>query len=503
MGAAARARQMGGLQQQVGNARLSRAAGGVVQTRLTVNAPGDVYEQEADQVAEQVMRMPEPAAGINAQRAAAGGDTPEVSPEVESHISGSRGGGQPLPDGVRGSMESRFGQDFGGVRVHTGAGSAGAARDLNAQAFTTGQDIHFGAGQYRPGTPSGDKLLAHELTHTVQQGEPAVSRAAPQLQRQEFDLEVPTPQEAERQRQRGLDLPGASAAATDPRQHSDYIDDKVNAVGFSIYLGGYALFINGLDKPLFVPEAYVNLGLQQVENVDNAIYPDRESAERAIPIGPPVPGRGLPVSYYRGGYASAPQIIFPTIFSPATTPNAVLTMLRARRELAQQVQEQMVILALTLIGAQVIRIILNRIAGAAGRRGRGGRSGSAAGGAAGFTAAEREIVREAHSILTSRQFGQIRTAFARGESVTVQIGGRTIQFEPRLPASGMTNFPDGFLIGREAFASEAELTKTVLHELHRLHTSAIGRGAAASGAAVQAETEAAFAFAERAFAEFF
>jgi hypothetical protein len=103
------------------------------------------------------------------QRQAMTGDTPEVSPEVESHINGSRGGGQPLPDGVRGSMESKFGQDFGGVRVHTGAGSAGAARSLNAQAFTTGQDIHFGAGQYRPGTPAGDKLLAHELTHTVQQ----------------------------------------------------------------------------------------------------------------------------------------------------------------------------------------------------------------------------------------------------------------------------------------------------------------------------------------------
>lgn len=179
-------------------------------------------------------------------------------------------------------------------------------------------------------------------------------------------------------------------------------------------------------------------------------------------------------------------------------------MLSARRALAQYVTEQMVILALSLIGAQAIRVIINRIVSARGGRIRTPRPRLSTGGASSFTVAEREIVREARSILTSREFRILRTAHARGESVTVQIGGRTIQYEPNLPWSGMTLFEDNaFLVGRQAFTSEAELSKTILHELYRLHTSVIGREAAATGSAVAAETQAAFEFAERAFAEFF
>ncbi|MHC5258245.1 eCIS core domain-containing protein [Streptomyces sp. UC4497] len=77
--------------------------------------------------------------------------------------------GSPLPATTRSFMESGFGRDFGDVRVHTGPQAAGSADRLNARAFTSGRDIFFGAGQYNPGTTAGQGLLAHELTHVVQQ----------------------------------------------------------------------------------------------------------------------------------------------------------------------------------------------------------------------------------------------------------------------------------------------------------------------------------------------
>ena len=93
----------------------------------------------------------------------------EAAPEVEASIQQARGSGQALDSRVRAQMESAFGADFGGVRVHTDAGADTLSRALSARAFTTGQDIFFRQGEYNPGTSSGRELLAHELTHVVQQ----------------------------------------------------------------------------------------------------------------------------------------------------------------------------------------------------------------------------------------------------------------------------------------------------------------------------------------------
>jgi hypothetical protein len=89
------------------------------------------------------------------------------------------GSGRPLDVGSRSFMEPRFGRDFSDVRIHTDAAAADAARVLNAEAFTVGRDIHFAEGRYRPDTSPGRRLLAHELTHTVQQegGQGVVARA--------------------------------------------------------------------------------------------------------------------------------------------------------------------------------------------------------------------------------------------------------------------------------------------------------------------------------------
>jgi outer membrane protein OmpA-like peptidoglycan-associated protein len=172
----------------------------MIQAKLTVNQPGDPFEEEADRVADQVMRMPAAgAAGApSIQRACTHCrkelESPQIqrmcsqceedlhrkaansrtlnhaSPAVEAQIGSMRGGGQPLPSASRSFFEPRFARDFGAVRVHTDARAAASAQSLNALAYTTGNDIAFAPGQYAPGTSHGDRLLAHELTHVAQQG---------------------------------------------------------------------------------------------------------------------------------------------------------------------------------------------------------------------------------------------------------------------------------------------------------------------------------------------
>lgn len=174
----------------------------VVQTKLRVGAPDDQYEKEADEIADQVMRMPEtkpatqsspisrrgpeavqrtcaacsesggtcPECEEELQAKSAPGQTPTVTPPVQAQIDALRGGGQPLDPATRAFMESRFDSAFGAVRVHTNAQAAESARALKARAYTVGQDVVFGAGQYASGSNDGRRLLAHELTHVVQQG---------------------------------------------------------------------------------------------------------------------------------------------------------------------------------------------------------------------------------------------------------------------------------------------------------------------------------------------
>ncbi|MDJ0707989.1 MAG: DUF4157 domain-containing protein [Leptolyngbyaceae cyanobacterium MO_188.B28] len=163
-----------------------------VQPKLAIGQVGDPYEQEADQVAQQVVnslhtqqsppvsseapsvappqRLPgEPAvADITVMRRGVGGAT-DVSADVEARIQRSRGLGQPLGESVREPMEQAFGADFGGVRIHTDAESHELNQAVQAKAFMTGRDIYFQRGAYEPGSRGGQELLAHELTHVVQQ----------------------------------------------------------------------------------------------------------------------------------------------------------------------------------------------------------------------------------------------------------------------------------------------------------------------------------------------
>ena len=175
-----------------------------VQPRLTLGPAGDQYEQEADQVARQVVsRLNEPAAGVETESGLSpdsadvqretmpeldeeedlvqpklqmGMEGGAIDSEVESRIESSRGGGQSLGEEVRAPMESAFGADFGGVKVHTDSSSHQLNQSLQARAFTTGQDIFFRGGEYSPQSSGGQELLAHELTHVVQQNGPGVAQ---------------------------------------------------------------------------------------------------------------------------------------------------------------------------------------------------------------------------------------------------------------------------------------------------------------------------------------
>ncbi len=123
--------------------------------------PGSILQMQRDHGNQFVQRL------LNVARKAEGES--DVPAEVEQTIQAARGGGQALDSGVRAQMEPAFGADFGGVRVHVDGRADNLNRSLSARAFTTGQDIFFKQGEYNPGSSGGRELLAHELTHVVQQ----------------------------------------------------------------------------------------------------------------------------------------------------------------------------------------------------------------------------------------------------------------------------------------------------------------------------------------------
>jgi hypothetical protein len=179
--------------------------GRVIQAKLAIGTPGDSYEQEADSVADMVMRSADPNSGNYAgfsmatpriqrmcaecndelrmqpikekdeerrlQRKEGVGSDQGFDGGAESNVESVRSSaGNPLPEGLRGFFESRFGEDFSNVAIHSDDAAAKSAAEIGALAYTVGRDIVFGAGEYQPESSEGQRLIAHELTHVVQQG---------------------------------------------------------------------------------------------------------------------------------------------------------------------------------------------------------------------------------------------------------------------------------------------------------------------------------------------
>lgn len=191
--------------QTVGNqAALRRLrALAAIQTKLAIGGPGDEYEQEADLLAEQVMRSPAPDLGracpcgggcldcqakprgqtherLQTRRNQASDRGRVAAPSIVQEALASPG--HPLDLSTRAFMERRFGFDLGEVRVHADAEAADSANAIGALAYTVAPDIVFGAGQYAPHTTAGRKLLAHELTHVIQPQVGQVIRRRPEPQ---------------------------------------------------------------------------------------------------------------------------------------------------------------------------------------------------------------------------------------------------------------------------------------------------------------------------------
>ncbi len=174
----------------------------VIQRKLTIGSPDDAYEREADAMADKVLGMSDSQVKTKVQtgplvqrkctdceeemvqtKSMASQITPLIQSKGNASEAGSasqaltqqidsrRGTGQTMDKNTQSFMESRFGASFAGVRIHTDAQAAQMNRDLNAQAFTVGNDIYFNEGKYNPHSNSGKHLLAHELTHTLQQSE--------------------------------------------------------------------------------------------------------------------------------------------------------------------------------------------------------------------------------------------------------------------------------------------------------------------------------------------
>jgi len=143
-----------------------------------------------------------------------------------------------------------------------------------------------------------------------------------------------------------------------PRSDPLYVDRRITAVGYGIYLGGYYLYCEGLAQPVFVPQSYVNFGLTNAVNINDTVYSDHAAANSALSASPSK--IGLPQYAYYTGAGGA--LIAPTVFSPATTPRTVQTMLVAMKTLADEVQKELVVLALSIIGGMAIKAVISRIA---------------------------------------------------------------------------------------------------------------------------------------------
>lgn len=178
----------------------------MIQAKLSISQPGDQFEQEADRVAAAVVGNGYSSAGLTkppaiqqkcggckskseledsqhihrmcnkceeeeskAQLKSKSASQPEVTGATEQQVSEAQTGGQPLPGPLRSDLEQRFGHDFSEVRLHVDSSAGESARSLNALAYTMGRHIVFGAGQYSPSGTAGQRLLAHELTHFIQQ----------------------------------------------------------------------------------------------------------------------------------------------------------------------------------------------------------------------------------------------------------------------------------------------------------------------------------------------
>ena len=162
----------------------------LIQRKISVGKAEDKYEKEADMISEKVISNSEVQGGqeepfeekihkkenTEFEKSVYGENKNQVNSEIEQKIKTTKSLGKPLEKGIKSEMESKFGADFSDVKIHTGSYSSELNKKLKSYAFTYGNHIYFGEGKYSPETVSGKKLLAHELTHVIQQNKNKISK---------------------------------------------------------------------------------------------------------------------------------------------------------------------------------------------------------------------------------------------------------------------------------------------------------------------------------------
>ncbi|KYF95984.1 hypothetical protein BE18_31405 [Sorangium cellulosum] len=299
-------------------------------------------------------------------------DHAALSPGVGPAAAGLSGPGRPLPDSVRSHFEQRFGHDFSRIRVHADARADASARALDARAFTVGHDIAFRRGEYAPDSLAGRKLLAHELTHVVQQG--AGVRSAGR---------VSEPGDAaEREADRAADAvsagrhagpigaaPSAIARQPAPKQGPTYIDVEIisgptdypqwidrsiTAAGYTIWLNGFMLYVGNMTPGgpgIKVPESDVDFTIDRATPINKTIYQSHAEAKAAVAAAPKPADGSHPFAYYWG---AGGLIIAPTTICRGSAPKTTETMWQARVNYANYVQHALAGVALGMVAGKIL-----------------------------------------------------------------------------------------------------------------------------------------------------
>ncbi len=202
-------------------------SGSFIQAKLEINQPGDVYEQEANATADKVMQnnsaQPLQNSFFKPSASASGVQCAEASEQTENYIGSLNDKGRPLTKSEKHFFEPRFGRDFSNVRLHTDSEANQSAKSINAKAFTKGNDIVFASGQYQPGKDDSKHLLAHELTHVVQQ------QQAQQAIQRERELNADESTECYKKIDEALAALEKSAA-DENKKLPDYIKDAIKGL---------------------------------------------------------------------------------------------------------------------------------------------------------------------------------------------------------------------------------------------------------------------------------
>jgi Domain of unknown function (DUF4157) len=334
---------------------------------LQVSQPDDPAEREADTFADRVDQLAR-----------------EQSPiDVTT--------GEPLPADVRARFESSFGADLGHVRVHRGGHAESWVASIGANAATTSNHIAFGAGQFAPSTPDGDRLIGHELAHVLQHangqvapgmttpGDAAETEAANAGGRAAAGLPagpIRAPAAAVARDVSGkkteliefeVDPENRNQLVHEPKPEVNalWIDNSLTQVGYTIWLFGFDVWVKGQPDPIIIPEDHIRFTVDKAIPINHHIYNSYAEAVAAVAkTAVPAADKTPRYAYYWG---AGGMVVAPTLICPATAPRTTETMWQTRVKYAEYVQLELVGLAEMMILGKLLGLAHQR----AGRVGNG------------------------------------------------------------------------------------------------------------------------------------